>query len=1329
MKLTDFFQHKFNSDPFSLLDAASNELSDLASAAGIDWHKCAADIQLSSSRGAAEKFTKYAHHGPAVTEPKLKGKVEIYSRMECSQEGIKYPFVNFVCKGSDAGSWSGFQFLISEYRRYKEQNGGTVVPLSARELEQRKRAEARRQERERQQAISVFMESQRRDADLNEYLQFSTAFANAPAEDGSWPYAVKKGISSIFSYCNVRRVTQWDHGPNSKAVKKQTVMAIPLSHIDDRREDRESRVGPIVGWQRITERSDKLQTRAVDSGDFSGSCHIIGQLRGATRVCVVEGFATGASVFAVAKKRFDAVVVAVSANNVIKVVDQLVSLYPGMEIWCALDNDQKSARNGKGNTGLRVGIDVMKKFPQVRCTFPIFDSSETELSDFNDLHLARGATETNRQLFSKQNRLQLPGNSFDAEMLSLAVAPVSDRRAFSRQLVRCIDAGMMQCPSKLSPQELISLIKMKLDQLGADKALHGTVYNRVKRAFKQKCDKAQAFRSFSERVTNPAIRPDHITYKRFETPHMTKEVLDYIKALNGPVIVRAGMGSGKSKHLLRPMMHSAQRGVSVAHRVSLIGGLWDMMTRADDGRRMNCDILHYQDPGYQELAPYASKLTICINSIVKGCWQPLMRKHDFFGLDEATQGLRATLSGKAMAHPVDVFNRLIDSIAYSDDHALLVDADASDILVDLCELALAKREQTGLSTWTQIHVIELPVDVKYKKIDGTREARRVLYTDTDRIMVEVLKAVAAGEKFLLATDSTNFAEQLLLQLRDRWPEKKWLYVSQDTKPDQEVVAFTDAPNQRAKLYDGLIYSPAISSGVSIEERHFTRHFGCFCGQVVPSDAIQMLRRDRTATEFMVGLNKLPGVREENAENIRRGFLQALLETAEINEEFTDAILDGDRLSLGLADTTYVRMKFKVAAMEAQARNDFANNLICILYADGYNVSHLAEDSLASETGKELRKASKERVWDMTVLRHMEVETPDEDQRDELLGKRSLSEDEQAQLARWDIEKELMLDVSPESLKFLLDGGKKKLTLAELMTMDEMTAARIDREQQAFTFTYQFRKGPRNEFVTITALNRETADAQFDRMQPGITGYTVQSRPVMEVTQRTYASLHRKAAREYFSTCGIDPDTGTGEASQEGMAEAMAKLMDPTTADRFNNVLRFGGYINPKGRQKRPETVFKQVCEAFGYATQKRRLPRSQGLGYVWSIVPESWEFIHSILARRAEASLSFVHMKLDVGAPEEADLDCRSTIDLRSQSGSDETAFIEATLTTIEEAIAAMPVPFAWLRTTLTPEELAQLATMPLRLIQATVAGLFMADNIGQLSDGQYNELKRLQAV
>ncbi|ENG6269780.1 hypothetical protein ABU553_003745 [Yersinia enterocolitica] len=1329
MKITDFYQHLFNSDPFALLDAAHSELASLADSAGINWNECSSEIQLTTSRGPSEKFTKYTGHAPAVTSPKLRGKVEIYSRLESTPDGIKYPFVNFVSKGADAGVWSGLQFLFAEYRRYKERTTGTTVPMTAKELERKQQAEAKRIEREEQKRVAELLNSQHRSADLQEYLEFLQAFADSPIEDGTHPYVVKKGISQILPMTNVRRVSLWDRGHNGEKLTRRECMAIPLSHIDGRFS------GKIIGWQRIFSNGAKIQTRAVDMGagpdapaPFSGSCHIIGKLRGAERVCVVEGFATGASVYMAAKKRFDAVIVAVAANNVIKVVEQLNSLYPGIEIWCALDNDQKSATEGKGNTGIKTGIEVIKKFPNVKCTRPLFNKDENEFSDFNDLFQAKGITETNRQLFAIENRLKISGNIFDAELLALSVAPTAKqhRRAFSRQLTACIDAGMMLCPSKISPQELILLICAELKKLGADDAFKNTVISRVKRRFEQKCQNAQAFRSFSERVTNAALRPDHITYKRFNTPQITPEVLAYIKSLRGPVIVRAGMGSGKSKHLLRPLMHTAERGVSVAHRVSLIGGLWDMMTRNDLGQRIKTDIVHYGDEGAKDIAPYANKATICINSTVKGCWRPLMTKHDFFGLDEATQGLRATLSGKAMAHPVDVFNRLIESIAMTDDHALLVDADASDILVDLCELALAKREQVGLSTWTQIHVVELPVDVTYEK-DGERQARRVFYTDTNRIITEILKAVETGEKFLLATDSTNFAEQLLLQLRDRWPEKKWLYVSQDMKQEQEVIDFTDAPNQLAPLYDGLIYSPAISSGVSIETPHFTRHFGSFCGQIVPSDAIQMLRRDRTATEFMVGLGQIPGRREENAESIKRGFLQALLDTADINDEFTDAIFDGDRLSLGLADTTYVKLKFKIAGMEAKARNDFANNLICILHADGYKVCHLAENQQLSDEGKALRKNSKERVWDLTVLRHIEAETPSQEQREELLSKRSISEIEKAQLTRWEIEKELLLPVTEPTLKFIMDAGKKKLTLAELMTMDELTAARIDREQQAIVFTYQFKQNHRNEFVSITALNREQADAQFEKMQPLVINFTVQHRPVMEVTQRTFASLHRKAARAYFSTCGIDPDTGKGEATQESMKAAMEQLMNKERAEEFNSVLRFGGYISQKGKPKRPETVFRQVCEAFGYSTDKRRLPRSQGLGYVWSINPESWSFIHDILARRSEVSLSFCNDKLEVPVAAEPDLTCGSNIDIRSQVGSlDNTA--ATAIKPIEEACAGLPIPFVWIRAALTLEEFKSLAMLPVRLIQATISGLYMSENMDQLTAGQYADLKRLQA-
>ncbi|MCP6582383.1 hypothetical protein NL505_28550, partial [Klebsiella pneumoniae] len=83
---------------------------------------------------------------------------------------------------------------------------------------------------------------------------------------------------------------------------------------------------------------------------------------------------------------------------------------------------------------------------------------------------------------------------------------------------------------------------------------------------------------------------------------------------------------------------------------------------------------------------------------------------------------------------------------------IMVDADANDLLLDLAELALQRREKMGLLAWLQIHVIELPVDVRNRE---TGETIRVFYTEKDRIMTEVIKAVELGEKIMLATDSST----------------------------------------------------------------------------------------------------------------------------------------------------------------------------------------------------------------------------------------------------------------------------------------------------------------------------------------------------------------------------------------------------------------------------------------------------------------------------------------------------------------------------------------------------------------------------------------------
>lgn len=322
MTLQEFYAARFGSDPYSLLEAARDELSELATMAGINWAACADNIQL-NPRGGEERYSKYNGGAPEALEKSLKGRVEIYSRKEQHKSGISYPFVNFVQKGHDEGSWSGFSFLFAEYRREQQRNHATVVAQPAEELARIERQAEARKRRAEQQRINELKNKQLEQERLLGWLAFHSAWEHAPAEDGSWPYAVKKGIRDVFSACDIRRVTshdnaKWSRGPT-------TYMAIPLAHLDGRKD------GQIVGWQRIDQRGGKFQTSAITSGDFVGACFVIGNLNGAQNIAVVEGFATGASVWLATrkdpKKSFDAVVVAVAANNMIHVVEQLVNMY------------------------------------------------------------------------------------------------------------------------------------------------------------------------------------------------------------------------------------------------------------------------------------------------------------------------------------------------------------------------------------------------------------------------------------------------------------------------------------------------------------------------------------------------------------------------------------------------------------------------------------------------------------------------------------------------------------------------------------------------------------------------------------------------------------------------------------------------------------------------------------------------------------------------------------------------------------------------------------------------------------------------------------------
>ncbi|MBN0941544.1 hypothetical protein JTM36_35615, partial [Pseudomonas aeruginosa] len=111
-----------------------------------------------------------------------KGRVEIYSRKEQHKSGISYPFVNFVQKGHDEGSWSGFSFLFAEYRREQQRNHATVVAQPAEELARIERQAEARKRRAEQQRINELKNNQLEQERLLGWLAFHSAWEHAPAE-------------------------------------------------------------------------------------------------------------------------------------------------------------------------------------------------------------------------------------------------------------------------------------------------------------------------------------------------------------------------------------------------------------------------------------------------------------------------------------------------------------------------------------------------------------------------------------------------------------------------------------------------------------------------------------------------------------------------------------------------------------------------------------------------------------------------------------------------------------------------------------------------------------------------------------------------------------------------------------------------------------------------------------------------------------------------------------------------------------------------------------------------------------------------------------------
>jgi putative DNA primase/helicase len=1147
----------------------SNDISLVADSIGVNWSAVSSRVYFQSGTTC-----RVNANGAAYLKKGNRNSVGIYASLETydKDRSIEFPSITFKNKGGN-GQTEVFFALNYLWELYEREKGLRTSDQVQRWQDEKRKREERVTREQLAARREAEQEAKRKAANVTSELQ---EFQQLPRAV-SFVYTDKKKISSIMEHIDAR-TGENEHGK---------YMAMQLHDLN----------GTPRGIQRIYENKFSRNGGNETDKDFtwgmnkSGAHLVIGDLHSADRIYVVEGFATGASVYIAMNSMDDqpircAVIVALDADNMIKVVQEYRRKKPYLDLLLAVDNDMWKCAEGKGNKGMLVAIDLLSEFDELKAYAPKFDTIDPSYkpTDWNDLHRYKGLAAVALQLKRSMARVKIEGDLFEKSLMRIAYIQNREKGPLHEELKKCIVAGMKVGLPAYRPSDVFAMTMARTEKAGIrpNRINKKDLQKKVKSIFHAQMMQAQELRSLSPRITDANQRPDHIEYHKFNKTVIDDEVLNKVRELEGIVIVRFPMGSRKTQGLIKPMMFENYNALFTAHRVSLIGGAVEALNRkTTDGSDLSkimdgrC-IVNYQEPSIKQLMPSVHKLAACVNSILKPEFTPLLDNLDALCIDEAAQTLRHIVVGGAIAYPVAVFERLLGLMANTKSKVIFADADANDLLVEFAELGLKQRNATAKAVYGE--------DAKLQKIhviDGVTDCSNIsmFYTDSDTAFKRAIDDVKDGHKVMIACDSAETGKRLAIELRSRFPTRKGLFIASKDVLEQstlaDVDAFTDDPDEQSTRYDWVIYSPAISSGVSFEKAHFNKHYGIFCGTVAPSDAIQMLRRDRSAREYIVGVETRRNNREDSAEAIAKGMLLANDNQIKI-EPMTE--LSGFLYKTGHTEFDIIRVKSM--AQEAGARNSFAQNLIHSLYADNYNLQKLDSTDIEKEQGKEAKKAAGDLAKAMDLTRHLEQSTPNDDEYADMEQRTNISIEDKARMNRWKIESLLMMPVDECSIKFFKKGGVKKVRLFEMLNLSPEKAAEYD-----------------------------AAELSTD----------------VRSSQRKYVAKNRQALRDFFEVAGFNWKTGAGETTAEQLAAAVEYLIEGDKIHLFNNWFQFGGYINPFSRNIKPINKAKAILEALGLDLVSRQLPRTTDQSSSrmrYSIDSGLWNEMASIHDRRTAENVT-----------------------------------------------------------------------------------------------------------
>ncbi|MBE9224597.1 DUF3854 domain-containing protein [Phormidium sp. LEGE 05292] len=291
----------------------------------------------------------------------------------------------------------------------------------------------------------------------------------------------------------------------------------------------------------------------------------------------------------------------------------------------------------------------------------------------------------------------------------------------------------------------------------------------------------------------------------------------------GIIAIASGKGTGKTK-LIAQVTAENERLLSLTHRIFLgrslaerLGYTW--RTDADKGNGYYID-----ENGYPTW-----RLGLCVESLLG------IRPFQFMGatvvIDEVCQVFRALLTSstcnKEGRRPA-ILSRFEEIIKVAA-RVIIADADLDNFAIDYVK-ALRGEDEVFL------------IQNQYQTAGYCCTIYNSL--DDSAMIADTVEMATGGKRLFIATDSLKSSNVLVNLLEAGISRDRILVINSETVNLNEQREYVRQINEKLPLYDIVIATPSMSTGVSIEAEWFDAVIGIFYGVVNDADIAQSLARVR-----------------------------------------------------------------------------------------------------------------------------------------------------------------------------------------------------------------------------------------------------------------------------------------------------------------------------------------------------------------------------------------------------------------------------------------------------------------------------------------------------